>query len=300
MTTTTNLTDTTWEMSGSRWDADTIARVAWSVIAQPGSNWVSALIAEHGATEALERALDISTNETLPCIPPPNRRSVARRTAQALQTTADCGYRLLSPSQEGWPSQLDAMADEAPLLLWVQGDAALLSSLTTVVTGTRAMSAHGLHMALELASGLADHGHTIVAGGEPGIDTAAHRAAIAMTGRTIAVIADGLDRMNAAGPAGLVAGVGAVVSEVPPGVGVRSSGVTRRNYVLGALGHSTVIVEAGLHSEVLGIAASAAAVGRGVGAAPRNSEGLGSVGCDHLLASGVALPVRTVGDAVRL
>jgi hypothetical protein len=167
MTTTTNLTDTTWETSGSRWDSDTIARVAWSVIAQPGSSWVSALIAERGATEALERALVLSTNETLPCIPPLNRRSVARKTAQALQTTADCGYRLVSPSHQSWPSQLDAMADEAPLLLWVQGDAALLSSLTTVVTGTRAMSAHGLHMALDLASGLADHGHTIAAGRAP-------------------------------------------------------------------------------------------------------------------------------------
>jgi DNA processing protein len=300
MTTTTNLTDTTWETSGSRWDSDTIARVAWSVIAQPGSSWVSALIAERGATEALERALVLSTNETLPCIPPLNRRSVARKTAQALQTTADCGYRLVSPSHQSWPSQLDAMADEAPLLLWVQGDAALLSSLTTVVTGTRAMSAHGLHMALDLASGLADHGHTIAAGGEPGVDTAAHRAAIAMTGRTIAVIADGLHRMNTDGTAGQVADVGAVVSEVPPGVGVRSPGVERRNHVLAALGNSTVIVEAGLGSETLGIASVAANLGRSVGAVPRNSEGVGSVGCDHLLTSGVAVPVRTVGDAVRL
>jgi DNA processing protein len=300
MTTTTHLTETTGESSGQGWDSDTIARVAWSVIAQPGSSWVSALIAESGATEALERALDISADETLPYNLPLDRRAVARRTAEALQISADRGYRLLSPSQEGWPSQLDAMTDEAPLLLWVQGDAALLSSLTTVVTGTRAMSAHGLHMALELASGLADHGHTIVAGGEPGIDTAAHRGAIAMTGRTIAVIADSLDRMNTDGTASLVADVGAVVSEIPLGAGVRSLGVTRRNRVLGALGHSTVIVEAGLHSEVLGIAASAAAVGRGVGAVPRNSEGVGSVGCDHLLASGVAVPVRTVGDAVRL
>jgi len=260
------------------------------------------LITGRGAVDALDAVLDDvaradSLRRSIPTAD--TKRVLSRSVTEILHSSELAGYRILSPAHPMWPHQVDAMGDAAPLLLWTLGDVSLLRSSTVVVSGTRAMSTRGLHAALDLASGVADQGHTIVAGGEPGIETAAHRAAIAMTGRTIALVATGLDRMNTAGVVGRVARIGAVLSEVPPGVRVRSRSVRRRNHLLGALGQSTLIVEAGLGSETLVLASSAAHLGRYVGAVPSEGADRRSGGCNYLLAAGIARPVRTVSDAVR-
>jgi len=302
MTTTNSAADLTQCAGADRWDAHTIARVAWSTIVHPGNEAVGRLIEERGAVGALDAVLDnVARADSLrPSISTADaKRALTRSVTEILHRSEVAGYQIISPAHPMWPHQVDAMGDAAPLLLWTLGDVGLLNSSMVVVSGTRSISARGLHTALDLASGVADQGHTIVAGGEPGIETVAHRAAIAMTGRTVALVATGLDRINTAGVVGRVARIGAVISEVPPGVRVRSRSVRRRNEVLGALGHRTLIVEAGLGSESLIVASSAAQLGRCVGAVPSGGADRRSGGCDYLLAAGIARPVRTVSDAVR-
>ena len=74
------------------------------------------------------------------------------------------------------------------------GRLAQLSERAVAVVGARAATSYGLHMAGELATGLADRGITVVSGAAIGIDGAAHRGALAVDGPTVAVLACGIDR----------------------------------------------------------------------------------------------------------
>lgn len=89
--------------------------------------------------------------------------------------------RVIDPDSPEWPTPLNDLGEAAPSRLWLRGagDLAELSACAVAVVGSRAATSYGSHVAADLAYGLARHGVTIVSGGGYGIDTAAHRAAVA-------------------------------------------------------------------------------------------------------------------------
>ncbi|WP_231923908.1 DNA-processing protein DprA [Microcella alkaliphila] len=94
-----------------------------------------------------------------------------------------------------------------------------MSDLVTI-TGARACTSYGEHVARELASSVATDKRVVVAGGAYGIEVASHQAALAAGGDTIAILANGVDRPYPVGHRDLldrIADVGLLVSEVPPG-----------------------------------------------------------------------------------
>lgn len=146
--------------------------------------------------------------------------SLIRSTVQAPETQ---GLNVLVPHDEAWPGGFTVLGDRAPLALWTRGDAALLTtslpSLVTI-TGARAATAYGGHVASMLAGDLAGQGRVVVSGAAYGIDAAAHRTALASGRPTIAVMASGVDRPHPAGHRELLDGIadnGMLVSEMPPG-----------------------------------------------------------------------------------
>ncbi|MFJ4649664.1 DNA-processing protein DprA [Nocardia sp. NPDC088792] len=126
------------------------------------------------------------------------------------------GGRLVTPEDDEWPRELldclpsgsDNVGDVAPLALWVRGDRPLQQATGrgVAVIGARASTPYGTRVATEIAGELAISGHTVVAGAAYGIDAAAHRAALAVDGVTVAVMPCGLDRPYpyASGPDRLV------------------------------------------------------------------------------------------------
>ena len=150
--------------------------------------------------------------------------------------------QIVTPADEDWPGQLDDLDDHAPLCLWVRGDPSILGRLqpSVALVGARAATSYGDHVALELSADLAGGGIPVVSGGAYGIDGAAHRAAMAVGGVTVALLAGGADRAYPAGHTQLIgrmAEVGAVVSEVPCGSAPTKWRFLQRNRLIAALSY---------------------------------------------------------------
>ena len=244
------------------------------------------------------------------------RRTVARRdidcAAEDLELLHRRGGRLLTADDDEWPGLAfaaftgapvrDKPQGRAPLALWVIGPLRLddVAERAVAIVGTRACTAYGEYVAADLSAGLAEHDVAVVSGGAYGIDGAAHRAALAADGVTVAVLAGGVDVLYPAGHSALlhrVATHGLLVSEYPPGVRPARHRFLTRNRLVAALSGATVVVEAGIRSGAASTAAWARALGRVVCAVPGPITSAASTGCHILLQAGAELVTRA--DEVR-
>ena len=202
--------------------------------------------------------------------------------------------RELRRGEPGYPAALHRALD-APERLFCVG--ALDAQVRCVaIVGARAASGHGMAAAKSLASELAEAGFAVVSGGAIGIDAAAHRGALDAGGRTISVLATGVD---VAYPARhrplfdeiLASGRGALVSPFALGAPVRKWRCVRRNRIIAGLADAVIVVEAGLASGAIYTAQAACAYDRVLGAHP------GAPGCDALIAGGAAV-AESAADVV--
>jgi DNA processing protein len=217
-------------------------------------------------------------------------------------------YTLLSPLDERWPSQLGDLGDQAPMDLYVLGNPNLreLTRRAVAMVGSRAATAYGEVVATELAADSAERGFTIISGGAYGIDAVCHRAALGVAGKTVAVMAGGVDRLYPPGNQRLleriIADGGAVISELPLGTVPSRARFAARNRLIAALGEATVVVESAGRSASgsLSTARHAGVLGRPVGAVPGPVTSLCSVGCHSLIQQGLARLVANVDDVIDL
>lgn len=133
--------------------------------------------------------------------------------------------------------------------LYVRGDLQLLqSTLRVAIVGTREASPEGLARARRLARELAQAGVVVVSGLAAGIDTEAHKAAIAAGGRTIAVLGTPLDRHYPPENRELqeeIASSHLLISQFPKGAKIGGANYLARNRTMALLAHASVIVECG-------------------------------------------------------
>ncbi|MCT1477072.1 DNA-processing protein DprA [Microbacterium sp. p3-SID336] len=315
----TDLVEITRRMRGGQEEnlSDVVARVAWTVIAEPGDAVAGVLLQEFGAVDALRYALEGAGGA-----PSPEVRSAgavralaeARRRwkpradpAAVLRALIDAervGAQLLVPGDAFWPDSLADLGAGAPSALWVRGRAELLAAPARVsVVGARAASGYGERVASDLAGDLAAAGIVVVSGGAYGIDGVAHRAALGVGGDTVAFLAGGVDRAYPAGHQELlrrIAVEGAVVSEPPCGAAPTRWRFLARNRLIAALGAATVVVEAGWRSGSLNTAGHAATLGRPLGAVPGPVTSASSAGCHRLLREYGAVCVTSVADVKEL
>ena len=215
------------------------------------------------------------------------------------------GGRLLVPSDEEWPPALSDLGQAAPLGLWVRGHVRLREALhrSVAVVGARAASNYGTKCASDLAWDLAARKITVVSGGAFGIDAAAHRAAIAREGTTIAFMAGGVDRFYPAANTELFKQVldsGAIVSETAPGMTPMRHRFLLRNRLIAASSQATVIVEAGWRSGALNTARHALELSREVAAFPGSVYSASSTGTHRLIRTHEAGLVTNCDDVVEL
>src|SRR5271154_6895232 len=269
---------------------------AWaylSRVVEPPCAELAALVDRVGPVEAAERVRRGQVDDKLAC------RTEARReidrTANDLEWLARRGGRLITPDDDEWPMLAfaafggDAVAarpqGRPPLVLWAMGPARLdeTAQRAAAVVGTRAATSYGEQ---EVA---------VVSGGAYGIDGAAHRAALAVEGVTVAVLAGGLDIPYPAGHSGLLHRIGSdglLVTEYPPGVRPARHRFLTRNRLVAAFAGAAVVVEAGLRSGAANTAAWGRALGRVVGAVPGPVTSSASTGCHALLRAGAEVITR--------
>lgn len=208
------------------------------------------------------------------------------------------GGRLITPDDDEWPllrfrafrggEVTKRRNGHPPLALWAVGPVRLdeATERAAAIVGTRAATAYGEHVAAELSAGLIERNVTVVSGGAYGIDGAAHRAALACEGVTIAIVAGGIDNPYPAGHSALFHRIRKeclLVSEYPPGTAPGRLRFLTRNRLVAALSGATVVVEAGLRSGAASTAAWARALGREVCAVPGPVTSAASAGCHALL-----------------
>lgn len=189
--------------------------------------------------------------------------------------------------------------DDRPPLLYMRGEIESRDEWSVAVVGTRRVTAYGRQMTEELSRGLASNSVTVVSGLARGVDGIAHRAALDAGGRTIAVVASGLDTVYPPEHKGLaqeIAERGAVLSEQPLGIPPRADYFPRRNRILSGLTLGTLVVEAGKGSGALHTANHANEQNREVFAVPGRVTSPLSVGSNALIQQGMAKLVTEVGD----
>ncbi len=224
-----------------------------------------------------------------PRIPP---MTEVEREAAAL---ARLGGRFLFLGQPDYPAFLAQLPD-APPALAVLGDLALLSSRAVGIVGARNATANGMRMAEMLGAELAAQ-LAVVSGLARGIDAAAHEGAL-RTGRTIAVIAGGLDQPYPPEHAGLqqrIAETGAVITEAPLGTAPVGRHFPKRNRIIAGLVLGLVVIEAAARSGSLYTARLANEAGREIFAVPGSPLDPRSKGANELIRQGAQL-TETAAD----
>jgi DNA processing protein len=304
-------------------EATRLARIALGLLVEPGHRDLGELVGQVGAMVALDR---IRTGAVAPRLlaavrprwGPADPLDIAGR---ALERAERLGVRIVTPEDDEWPPQLQDLVRISqpvtdpikrntypPHCIWVRGPWPLAETCerSVAVVGARASTAYGEHVAGDLGYGLAERGWTVVSGGAFGIDAAAHRGAMAAGGRTIAVLACGIERPYPVSHAALfdrIAETGLVLSEWPPGADPHRHRFLIRNRVIAAATRGTVMVEANLRSGARFTLHRARDLSRMVMVVPGPVTSAMSVGSheelrveDTVLVTGVAHVIDAVGS----
>ncbi len=184
----------------------------------------------------------------------------------------------------------------------MQGNLPLLNEPSIAIVGTRRATARGLAVARAIAAELAAHGWVIVSGLALGIDGEAHRGALSVQGRSVGVMATGIDRMYPNAHRGLREKLeveGCSVTEFPSGTPPLQFHFPRRNRLIAGLSRGVIVVEAPRKSGAMLTAMLALDYNREVFAVPGPVDLDTSRGCHHLLREGAHL-LESVDDVTRV
>ncbi len=212
---------------------------------------------------------------------------------------ARIGARIVPVGDGAYPSLLAAVARPPPVL-YCRGDIGLLEAPQVAMVGARSATAAGMRRAFDFAQEISRAGLAITSGLARGIDTAAHRGALAAAGASLAVIATGPDGYYPSANRELaddLAQAGLVVGEFPPGTMPIAANFPRRNRIISGLALGTLVIEASLRSGSLITARLAVEEGREVFAIPGSIDNPLARGCHALIRDGAKL-VESVEDVV--
>lgn len=211
--------------------------------------------------------------------------------SEEIARASSAGARILTFLDPEYPALLKEIHDP-PIVLYVLGSFEDRDKIAVGVVGPRKPSHYGTAAAKKLSYQLAYSGVTVASGLALGIDTAAHQAALAARGRTIAVVGAGLGQIYPPENGPLVekiASSGAVVSEFPMGRGADRQTFPMRNRIVSGMSFGTLVVEAGSKSGALITANQAAEQGRAVYAVPGQIDAPNAIGTNRLIQQGAKL-----------
>jgi DNA processing protein len=206
-------------------------------------------------------------------------------------------HHLVPFTDPRYPASL-CVLNPKPIVLYVIGDAEILNDPQLAIVGSRNPTPAGRDIAFEFAESLAAVGLGITSGLAEGIDSAAHRGALAAQGITIAVLGSGLDIIYPRNNRALSEEIsfrGALISEFPLGTPPRRQNFPQRNRIIAALSLGTLVIEAARRSGSLITARLAGDHNRELFAVPGSIHNPLSRGCHELIRQGAKL-TETVAD----
>ncbi len=246
-----------------------------------------------GASEAeleqVERLTDKARAKVLASAPAAIERD--------LKLMEELGVAVTPLSSDAYPQSLKQIYDP-PIVLYSRGSLVESDKMSIAIVGSRRATHYGLSVAGMIARDLAGRGLTVVSGGARGIDTAAHKGALAAGGRTVAFLGCGVDVGYPAENKKLyeaIAESGAVVSEFPFGATPEPWRFPPRNRLISGLSLGVLVCQCPAASGALITAGYAAEQGKDVYAVPGNVDDDRNRGCHALLKDGAKL-VETADD----
>lgn len=269
--------------------------LALSHVERVGSVRALSLIERFGSPGAVFRASAADLQE-VPLLGP----EVVRRILQGpdldwandqLRQAHELGASVICFEDPEYPESLRRIPSPPPVL-FVQGALALTHDRAVAVVGTRSPSSLGLSTCHEFASSWARQGIRIVSGLAMGIDSQAHRSALAVEGETVSVLGCPLDGMGTTGRANLaqeISRAGLLVTEIPFGGSMGPPNFIRRNRIISGLADAVVVVEAPRGSGALITARHALDQNRELLACPGPAHESTWEGCFDLLRQGAHL-----------
>ncbi|NJD11603.1 MAG: DNA-protecting protein DprA [Gemmatimonadetes bacterium] len=260
-----------------------------------GDRRLARLLTQQGSAE---KVLGMSAERLGADVPPHQGRAVAVRVERALRLIELQPLELLAVHWPGYPVELQELPDP-PVLLFARGDGALIGKTSVAVVGTRRPTEYGIGVTEQLVGGLARAGIVVWSGLARGIDSVAHRTALAAGGATVAVLGSGIDVPYPREHAGLleeIAEGGLVLSEFLPGEPPLPHHFPQRNRILARLAHGVLVVEARPDGGAL-ITAEAGSASRPIMAVPGPIGRLTSIGPNRLIQDGAKL-VLEVADVL--
>ena len=204
---------------------------------------------------------------------------------------------MITSGMPEYPALLKEIRD-FPRVLFYKGNIDLINSRCAAVVGSRKTTQYGRTTAGMIAGKLAEKNIVIVSGMAKGIDTCAHKGALAVSGNTIAVLACGMDICYPKENQELKKEIeerGLLISEYHPGTPPERYFFPQRNRIISGLSEITVVVQAGSSSGALITAELAAEQGREVFAVPGNIDSRYNLGNNKLIKEG-AVPVTCIED----
>lgn len=293
-------------------ERDRLARLALAELFEPGDHRVDSLMS---GMSPLQLFIALRESGDSPEMSDAQEDIALRmdslRPDRTLELGERQGFRYITPADEEWPSQVDALAGlppiqartGAPLGLWVRGDLPLTALEKSVaIVGSRSATSYGVEAAGQLAASLADK-LLVVSGGAFGVDAAAHRGALAAGRPTVTVLAGGVDMLYPTSHERLFAAIaetGAIVSEMPPGMPVMRMRFLSRNRLIAGLTRGTVLVEAALRSGAINTANWTAALCRPLMCVPGQLTSVTSQGVHEQVRLGKGVLVAGAEDVLEL
>ena len=233
------------------------------------------------AVEGLPMETALRIARKLATVDPEKECSAARQAGVRIITCIDAQY----------PASLKLTGDYPPVI-YVRGELNPDDEVSIAIVGTRHATAYGGNVAEKFAKELAGQGITVVSGLARGIDTYAHRGALSVGGRTVAVLGNGLLKHYPPENSKLeekIVNSGALVSEFSMNAGPDKSHFPRRNRIIAAMSLATVVIEADIKSGALITAELALEQGKDIFAVPGPVFSRYSRGPHKLIKSGAQL-----------
>lgn len=275
---------------------DRLAWLALSLTPQLGPRRILRAVERVGGAPSRILALSLTELEALQ-FPAESVRFIfdgaARRAAdQQIEELAKTGAGFLAYTDDAYPERLREIFDP-PALLWIRGNAQLLAQPSIAVVGTRHPTPYGTGMAEMLSRDLANRGLIILSGMARGVDTSAHRGALAAKRPTIAVWGTGVDvvypKENKSLAQQIVAEGGAILSELPLGTFPAPQNFPKRNRILSGMSVGVLVIEAAEYSGTRVTARCALEQNRDVFAVPGNVTTKNAWGPNTLIKQGAKL-----------
>lgn len=259
---------------------------------EPSDNFWSGEVSDRSALVVLDRVINSNHYLKRPEFLNLRQRVSCSDLSNLKKEIIDSGCIWLTPEDEDWPSGVNDLLSP-PIGLVIKGNRQVLNDLdkSISIVGSRKPTSYGIQIAKSLAMQAVKQDLVVVSGGAYGIDTASHIGALAGDGKTICVLAGGLNHLYPLDNLKLFNKIsisGLLISEVMPSVSSKPYRFLIRNRLIAALSKATVVVEAEFVSGSIRTARDAAEIFRPVFAIPGEVTSALSEGCHRLIAERIA------------